>query len=71
MNGNADRRTGSVAVEMAANGVNDDTVKTCLEQERKLEAQRLKIEQYKSLVEILTQNLDKILSLLEKMLGGR
>jgi len=67
---NADRRTGSVAVEMAANGMSDDTVKQVFEQERQLEAERLKSERVQSFVDVVTQNLDRILSFLEEILGA-
>ncbi len=68
MSENTDRRTGSVAVEMAANGVSDDTVKQVFEQERQLEAERLKTQRTESLIDVLTSNLDRILSFLEQLL---
>jgi hypothetical protein len=68
MSENTDRRTGSVAVEMAANGVSDDTVQQVFEQERRLESERLKTQRTQTLIEVLTQNFDRILSFFEQLL---
>jgi len=65
---NADRRTGSVAVEMAANGVSDDTVQQVFEQERKIQTEHLKTQRTQSMVEVITSNLDRILTFLEQLL---